>query len=499
MQKIYRFLLLFFAVSLLFSTVIFTISASAFSDVSESDWFAGSVAGIVETGLMIGTDADTFSPGKEITGAEGVTLLARVNARLSGEEEVLSAAVGAAAEGSPWYQGYLDYCAAKGLLTGAHALTEDKFSVPLTRAELLLLLSSLPDSVWTEINTVDGGAIPDVPADAVYYDAVYAAYRAGITIGTDNMGTFLPDRTITRAEVAALILRIVKSEMRLSVTLTAQTDNVEPAFVTLFAADGAQITVPASETADYLACGWRKTPYSGAFSAETLLNAAPLTPISTGYTPLDDMVDAIFSDILTDGMTTYEKVLACYDYLVENCAYGSSPVAGNYRPIYKKNPYASPAPTASPVSVAAFAGDRGYEYFYIALADHALEGYTAMYAAEMLDGMTGWCDHYSSAFAVLMHRLGLPCFPVYVNSRLGDDYKPHMTAVMTIGGVDCVFDPQIEAVLVSNTGKNQHKRFAIPVSEMTKEYRDWDNLEDCRALFGEFDYDPVKMSKLLDD
>ena len=96
----------------------------------------------------------------------------------------------------------------------------------------------------------------------------------------------------------------------------------------------------------------------------------------------------------------------------------------------------------------------------------------------------------------MMRRIGLPCYPVYVNSKLGDGYQPHMTTVMTVGGVDCIFDPQIEAVLVGNTGRNDHKRFCRPISDMTAEYRDFEDLEDCRRLFGPFVYDKEKMTAI---
>ena len=99
----------------------------------------------------------------------------------------------------------------------------------------------------------------------------------------------------------------------------------------------------------------------------------------------------------------------------------------------------------------------------------------------------------------MMRRIGLPSIPLYVNSRLGSEYKPHMTSMITVGGVECYFDPQIEAVLVSSTGKNEHKRFCRPKSEMTGEYKVFDeDIAISYALFGAFDYDPAKMKKVLD-
>ena len=72
-----------------------------------------------------------------------------------------------------------------------------------------------------------------------------------------------------------------------------------------------------------------------------------------------------------------------------------------------------------------------------------------------------------------------------------------MTSMMIVGGVECYFDPQIEAVLVGNTGKNEHKRFCRPRAEMTKEYIVYgDDIAISYALFGAFSYDAAKMAKL---
>lgn len=426
---------------------VLPVTAASFSDVADKDWFADSVYAVCDHGYMIGTAPDTFSPAALITGAEGVTLLARIHADTQGTTDTLAAFTEAS---SPWYAGYINYCAAAGLLNEQSAAVLDAtLEAPMTRAELLYVLSALPDTLFSAKNTVEDGTIPDVDTDAYYAPAVYRAYRAGITVGVDNAGTFRPDAQISRAEVAAILVRIAEPARRQSVTLT--------------------------------------------FDLETAMNRMALTPCKTGYTVLDNMVDRVLAAVITDGMTTYDMVTACYDYLVENASYGRSPASGGYRPIYKKNPYHDPAPDLITSPAKPLVGDHGYEYFYIALKEHALEGYTAMYASEMLDSLTGWCDHYSSAFAILCRRIGLECIPVYVNSRLGNEYKPHMTAVIRVGGVDCIFDPQIEAVLVGNTGKNEHKRFCRPIDEMTEEYRDWDDLEQCRELMGTFAYDEAKM------
>ena len=490
-----RLLACLLTVLLAFSAVILPASADTtpvFSDVPESEWFYSGVYGIVRTGLMIGTSTTTFSPKKNITTAECVTLFARTHARLTGMQDTLDASVQAAVNPPHWSQGYIDYCNALSLLTSDMQMLISEFlTMPMSRAQMIALMAALPDSVWVEINEIGAGMILDVPVGAAYEEQIYRAYRCGITVGTNASGHFKPDEPITRAEAAAIVTRIIDPTARLTTTLGVQKTK-------LYAADGSTVTVTREEKAAYLALGWRETAYPAKFNAEYVINAMPLNPVKTGYTTLDRMIDQLFAKIHTPGMTTYDKVVACYDYLVETSTYGRSPVSGKYRKIYKSSPYADPAPGLKTPMRTALSGYSGYDYFYIALNDHELESYTIMYAAEMLDGITGWCDHFSSAFAVMMRAIGLPAIPLYVNSLSGTTYAPHMTSMITVGGVDCYFDPQIEAVLVGRTGKNEYKRFCRPMSEMTKEYNiSAEDIAINKALFGTFVYDAAKMNKIL--
>ena len=52
-------------------------------------------------------------------------------------------------------------------------------------------------------------ALPDA-ADA----AVLSFYNAGILTGVDDWGTFAPDKTLTRAETAAMVARVARPELR---------------------------------------------------------------------------------------------------------------------------------------------------------------------------------------------------------------------------------------------------------------------------------------------
>ena len=63
-------------------------------------------------------------------------------------------------------------------------------------------------------------SIPDVLRDPTRFapyqiDAVYALYAAGVLNGVDDAGNFAPDKTLTRAEAAAMVARVLNPELRL--------------------------------------------------------------------------------------------------------------------------------------------------------------------------------------------------------------------------------------------------------------------------------------------
>ena len=81
-----------------------------------------------------------------------------------------------------------------------------------TRQELLTLLAAVvPEDMLSPINTIT--ALPDTDdADVLRF------YNAGILTGVDGWGTFAPDKTLTRAETAAMVARVARPELRQTFT-----------------------------------------------------------------------------------------------------------------------------------------------------------------------------------------------------------------------------------------------------------------------------------------
>ncbi|MBR4204635.1 MAG: S-layer homology domain-containing protein, partial [Clostridia bacterium] len=64
-------------------------------------------------------------------------------------------------------------------------------------------------------NNIPDGSVPDVKdMTSVWYAGIYTLYRAGILNGSDEKGTFNPEAYISRAEVSAIVVRMMTPARR---------------------------------------------------------------------------------------------------------------------------------------------------------------------------------------------------------------------------------------------------------------------------------------------
>lgn len=176
-----------------------------FLDVSPGAWYADSVAKVHELGLMRGTAADAFSPQQGVTLAEAVTLAARLYSGSAGD-----GAAFAAAGGGPWYAPYASYAEEKGLVW-----PDCDYTAAATRADFARILGrALPEeeleALW------DAPDFADLDGDALAGE-IGLLFRAGVLAGesADGVLYFRPERSITRAEAAAVAARMADPALRL--------------------------------------------------------------------------------------------------------------------------------------------------------------------------------------------------------------------------------------------------------------------------------------------
>ena len=187
-----------------------TYTPGQFADVPAGSWYAAGVQSAYELGLMTGTGANAFDPSGDLTLAETVVLAARFHSIYTGDGASFTG-------GATWYQPYVDYAIQNGVIpSGAYS----DYSATATRAQFAsILAAALPSEALPAINTVT--VLPDVDANATYAAAALKLYNAGILTGSDAAGTFNPESSIQRSEVATIVTRMADQSQRKTFTLSA--------------------------------------------------------------------------------------------------------------------------------------------------------------------------------------------------------------------------------------------------------------------------------------
>lgn len=181
---------------------------SDFSDVPGTAWFAQPVSVQETLGLMSGTGKGSFTPNGTVSLAQAVSVALRVYEKYCGLPLTESGS------GANWYLPAVEKAKFFGLLNADFP----DYSAPATRAQIIsLLYNSLPAKEYQQINDID--RLPDMTAANADFSAVLAFYRAGILCGSDEYGAFRPESSITRAELAAILMRLVLPEHRQTVSL----------------------------------------------------------------------------------------------------------------------------------------------------------------------------------------------------------------------------------------------------------------------------------------
>ncbi len=203
----------YFAVGLENFSKIYTYSENTFLDLDNNGWYKNNVKDVYEYGLMNGAGNSQFKPMGNVTIAESITVAVRINNIYNYAEPFYT---DADESYSNWYEPYITYAKDMEIISKEYP----NYTAPATRAEFAQILArSISDTDLQEINYVADGAIPDVDMTSEYADSVYLLYRAGILTGSDDKGSFNPDTTITRAEAAAIITRIIDTSSRKSIEL----------------------------------------------------------------------------------------------------------------------------------------------------------------------------------------------------------------------------------------------------------------------------------------
>ena len=188
-----------------------TYTSGQFVDVKAREWYESGVKDAYELGLVKGTSDTTFSPTGSISIAETIALACRVHS-------IFNTGSADFVQDDVWYQVYVDYATAHGMIAANQFGT---YTAKATRAEFAAIMAkALPNNALAPINTIENGAIPDVPMSEKYSAEIYSLYRAGVLTGNDSKGTYTPKEDISRGAVAAIVSRMADTSLRKSLTLS---------------------------------------------------------------------------------------------------------------------------------------------------------------------------------------------------------------------------------------------------------------------------------------
>ncbi len=203
--------------------------AGEFSDLTADMPFYDNVTALYEYGLSVGKEDGTFGLQDVLTVGQAVIFSGRIRSLYrTGDAEAGAAAY--RTEGQAACEPYLLYLQAEGVL-GAEL--DGAYQAPATRAQMAhVLAGTLPEAALPPVNdalVTQGYAarryITDVTEYTPYFQDILTLYRTGLSMGSDDTGSFLPDQPITRGAAAAMLTRMVDPALRVILAWDLEEDH----------------------------------------------------------------------------------------------------------------------------------------------------------------------------------------------------------------------------------------------------------------------------------
>ena len=180
-----------------------------FPDVPQNHWEWAYVRQLADLDVVRGYEDGTFRPQGEVTRAEFLALIVRAQglpAPADGQAQSPFTDVTQA----DWFFDPVQRAIAAGILVPAEYGTQFGPQVPITRAEVARFVVRAIDG-HADVDQTKTGEFRDVPSEDPYFDWARKAAMYGIINGYPN-GTFGPQRTATRAEATAMLVRALNRQ-----------------------------------------------------------------------------------------------------------------------------------------------------------------------------------------------------------------------------------------------------------------------------------------------
>lgn len=260
------------------------VSAAGYTDVPAGSALAGEVQKAVDCGLMNGYNSNTFGYRDSMTRAQFVAVLVRMMGWKTMVPE--KASYCDVTPGSAWYE-VIETAAAHDV-TG----TDPYFrpNTPITRGEMAELLVRALGLKAAARESEKENSLPfsDV-ADQKGYIAV--AYEIGMTKGT-SATSFSPNATATRAQAAAMLVRIYEKLSR------------EPSFTHGFYAISSYSQLELGQELDAVSAGWSRMTWDGSQAKlVTTRNGSNEYYIPDSYQEVTESLEHLHLSVFMDGQS----------------------------------------------------------------------------------------------------------------------------------------------------------------------------------------------------
>jgi len=195
-------------IALIISSMIVITGASAaygaeYADVKTSNWAYDAINTMSDKSIIIGYPDGSFRPNNTVTYGEFIKM-ALIAA--TGEDE------GNAASGH-WAQNYYDKALELGYFT-EYDIERSMLGEKITRAHMALIISSILGDIKIKNYDEIQEGITDITYRTPYEYDITKSYATGILTGYEDK-TFRPNKTLSRAEAATVIYRLVDESQRI--------------------------------------------------------------------------------------------------------------------------------------------------------------------------------------------------------------------------------------------------------------------------------------------
>lgn len=223
------------------TAVAFPAEAKTFSDVPQSHWAYSVIDEASDDGIMNGKAAGVFVPNATLTRAEYATMLYN----LAPESDVMKLVHGSTADnglydvdGNAWYADTVSWAVARGVFKNIDGSFSPNRTI--TREEMAVatyeFLHKYCDGKFV-LDSIYKGFTDDAAfSSSANRDKVYILVNNGIIAGKSD-GSFDPQGSLTRAEAAAMAVRVADI-----VASEAPADTLEMSAEQTLASGSAQIT-----------------------------------------------------------------------------------------------------------------------------------------------------------------------------------------------------------------------------------------------------------------